>query len=302
MSLFDHQALCGWMGEDAARAAYEKNRASFGDFRIRGGRDLSAGVTVKLWEAAQKVLGKHIKSYKQEIGDCVSFGAANAVMYLTVSEIALGTANWEFHEVYQPWIYGTSRCDIGGQHDYSDGSTGAWAAKAVKQLGILFYDDEGVPAYSGNVAKEWGYSGPPKKFYPVAKDNPVKTVAQISSFDDVVEAVGNGYACTIASDVGFEGDGNMQGRIQDGRCWGVRGGSWGHQMSIIAVDTNGSRPAAFIMNSWGPSCWSEQPDGAPKGGFWADAKYITEIVQQGDSYAFSAFDGWPGREIDFSIV
>jgi hypothetical protein len=292
----------GWLGRDEALKAYELHRSSFAEFSIIGDpHNYRNGVKVCLWEAALQVLGKHIPSYRQEIGDCVSFGAANAVMYTSVVDIAKGAA-FEFKYAYQPFIYGVSRVDVGGQRSRSDGSTGTWGAKACRDYGVLFYDDEGVPGYSGNVASDWGYSGPPKKFYPIAKDNPVKTVAKINSFDDVVQAIANGFACSIASDVGFEGDGNMQGKVSGGKCWGVRGGTWMHQMSIIAVDTIDSRPGAFIMNSWGPNTWREQPDGAPIGGFWADAKHIDNICRQDDSYAFSGFDGFPGREIDFSII
>lgn len=302
---YNPRLLGGWLGEEKAAQEFERLKANFRPFEIIGekpsGKSMTEGVRVCMWEGAQKAIGKHVRTFRQEIGDCVSFGAATAVMYLTVMQMALGQ-NWEYHEVFQPFIYGTSRCDVGGQHDYSDGSTGSWAAQAVNQYGVLFYDDKDVPAYAGSVAKKWGYSGPPKEFYPVAKDNPVKTTAKVTSFDQLVKAIGNGYPCTIASSVGFEGDGNMQGKISGGKCWGVRGSSWMHQMAVIAVDTVDSRPGAFIMNSWGANVWPEQPDGAPPGGFWADAKYMEDILGQGDSYAFSNFDGFPAQEIDFAII
>jgi hypothetical protein len=295
------RSLCGWLGAEKAAQAWEILAANFIPFRITGQWRPRDSVRVVLWEAAKKMLGQHIRTFKQEIGDCVSFGAANAIMYLTVVEMATG-GNWEYHEVFQPFIYGTSRCDIGGQHDYSDGSTGVWAAEAVKRFGALFYDDPNVPPYSGKVAKQWGYSGPPKEFYQVAADNPVRSVAKVTSFDQARDALANGYPVTVASNVGFEGDGDMRGRLADGKCWGVRGGSWGHQMCIIGVDTTGSRPGAFIINSWGPGVWPEQPDGAPPGGFWADAKYVDQMLGQGDSFAYSQFDGFPAKPPDWHIL
>ena len=264
---FDHKSLCGWLGPDLAAQAWQAVSATpeFVPFRIAGDFRPRAELRVVLWDAAKKVLGKHIRTFLQEIGDCVSFGAGNAVDYLTVVEIATG-GNWTFHEAFQPWIYGTSRCDIGGQHDYSDGSTGSWAAAAVARLGVLFYDDQGVPPYSGQVAKQWGYSGPPKEDYPIAKPRPVKSCARVTTFDQVRDAIANGYPVTVASDVGFEGDGNMQGEISNGKCWGVRGGSWGHQMCIIGVDTQDARPGAFIINSWGGDhVWPNQPDARAPG-------------------------------------
>ncbi len=299
---FHHHLLCGWLGPEVAAQAWEILAPCFVSFRISGEYRRPAAVRVVLWDMAKKVLGKHIRTFRQEIGDCVSFGAANAVDYLTVVEISTG-GNWEYREAYQPWIYGTSRCDVGGQHDYNDGSTGAWAAQAVQRFGVLFYDDAGVPPYSGSVAKQWGYNGPPKADYPIALPRPVKSCARVTTFDQVCDAVANGYPVTVASNVGFEGDGNMQGQISGGKCWGVRGGNWGHQMCIIGVDTLDERPGAFIINSWGGDhVWPNQPDGAPPGGFWTDAKDVDEMVGQGDSFAYSQFDGFPAKPLDWSIL
>lgn len=290
---FDHQHLCGWGGR---KLAVEANR------RL-GLRPLSAyglpreAETRRLWDFAVRVTGEHLPNYRQEIGDCVSFGMKNAVQYLSCVEIAQG-ARFEYHAVFPPFIYGVSRHDIGRDRlGSSDGSLGSWAAEGVRKYGVLFADDENVPPYSGRVASQWGSrSGPPREFYGLAQDNPVKTVALVTSFTEAAVALSNGYPVTVASDQGFQ----MEGRIRDGKCWGVPAGSWAHQMCFIAVDM--SARALFCLNSWGADLWSEQPDGAPPGGFWVAEQTCARMLAQEDSWACSQFEGFPAQKLDHLLL
>src|SRR5690606_3642825 len=120
--------------------------------------------------------GEHLPNYRQEIGDCVSLGAKNAINYLQAVQIARDWQHAEFKPVYPPYIYGTSRVQVGGGRlGNGDGSIGAWAAKAVQEYGVLAADAEGVPPYSRSVAESWGYHGPPEKFISVAKKTLAKT-------------------------------------------------------------------------------------------------------------------------------
>lgn len=296
MAKFDHNLLCGWGGR---KLAIEAN-ARLGIKPIAHYGLPKATESRKLWDFAKKVTGDHLPNYRQEIGDCVSFGAKNAVQYLTCVQIAQG-GRLEYHHVFPPWIYGTSRHDIGGDRlGNSDGSLGSWAAEAVRTLGILFADDEGVPPYGGRVASQWGSrSGPPREFYAVAKDNPVKTTAKVSNFNEAAAALSNGYPVTIASDVGFAGN-NMQGRVSNGKCMESASGSWGHQMVLIGVDM--SDRTVFVLNSWGSDLWSNQPDGAPPGGFWINERDANRILGQDDSWAFSQFDGFPAQKLDHLLL
>lgn len=291
----DYSKLCGWGGAKAASEANEslgmKPLAFYG---LPGTAE-----TRKLWEFSKKVTGGHLPNYRQEIGDCVSHGMKNAVQYLSCVQIAKGERQ-EYHHVFPPYIYGISRVQIGGGRlGNSDGSLGSWAAEGVRKYGILFNDDPNVPEYSGSVATKWGRSGPPKEMIEAAKDNPIKTVAQVNSFDEVAQAISNGYPVTIASGVGFARN-NMQGVEKNGKCWEEPGGSWMHQMSVIAVDM--SDRSGFILNSWGEELWSNQPDGAPPGGFWTSEAAISRIVREGDSWAVSQFEGFPAQKLDHLLL
>lgn len=266
----------------------------------------SEGAQVKLWEFAKQINdGEHFPTFRQETGDCVGMGAANAGIYLQAVQIALNGAPFEFKPLFQPWIYGVSRTapDLGdGKLGRSAGSVGSWAAGAVQKYGVLAATTPGVPKYSGRVADDWGFKGPPEKFYDAASQFKIRTIAQVRSYEDVRDALANGYPVTVASNQGFA----MEGKPYDGKLWGVPRGHWAHQMCFIAVDDlakapNGARGAVYCLNSWGAAAHGEPVDDAPPGGFWVDRRTVDRMVAQNDSWAFSNFDGFPLRDLDFRV-
>lgn len=290
----------GWAGPEGVKKAAPLV-ATMRTFKIVGAPagDDNTTKNVRLWDSSVKVLGSHIPNYAQEIGDCVSFGAKNACNYLLCVEIANGSPGLEFHEAYPPWIYGGSRVNIGhGQLGRGDGSVGAWAAQFVQQFGVLRKDLDGVPAYSGSIAKTWGQKGPPKEFFPQAIDFKVSTVSPIRSADEARDALCNGYPVTIASDWG-----STKMPQVDGRIVATRNANWPHQMCLIAYDgKTGSEPYFYILNSWGPDAHPKPLQGEPPGGFWVRKKDVDYITRQGDSFAYSNFKGFPARDLDFTVI
>lgn len=285
--------LCGWAGEEAARDAFANLKDKFVPFVIwdtqHNAEAVSQDKRSVLWDASLKILGGHIPNVPQQIGDCVSFGAANAVMYLQCVQALKDPI--KYRPVFQPFIYGTSRVIVGRNRlgCNSDGSVGAWAAAAVQEHGILFSDVSNVPAYSGRVARDWGCKRASfERFMSEAKEHPVKSVARVTTWKEVRDALVNGYPVTVASDQGFE----MRGRVREGKLFGVPRGNWAHQMCFIGYDPS-PKPCFYVLNSWGPNAHGTNPDDAPPGGFWVDAAIVDRMVKQGDSFAFSAFVGFP---------
>jgi hypothetical protein len=66
---------------------------------------------------------------------------------------------------------------------------------------------------------------------------------------------------------------------------------------------SGTRPGLCCLQSWGPNT----PDGPiglgdhPACAFWIDAEVADGMLAQGDSWALSAFDGFPARRLDWLI-
>lgn len=300
------QKLCGWAGEDLARSEFDlikdntvNGKKIFVPFGIQHIRKFGASRRMMLWEIVRQVLGKDTENYAQEIGDCVSFGAKNAIEYLMCVEILLKGDAESWRPIFPPYLYGTGRVLVGNdQLRGEDGSLGSWMAEAVIKYGVLAADEKNVPGYSGSVAKKWGDSpGPPKEFVEIAKIHPIKSAAKINSWSELVEAICNGYPCTVASDQGFSMSPGSDGYHNPE-------GNWGHQMSIIGVDDESSDPFAIILNSWGDVMGKlkdfKTGDPVPVGCIRARKRVIESMIEQGETFAYSNFDGFPGqaKEID----
>ena len=268
--------------------------AQMPQFLIVGAEDQdNTRKNVRLWTAALAVNEGHwLPCGPQEIGDCVSWAAARAVNALACQQIFNGQ-NQELHLAFPPFIYGASRVTVGakhGSHFRGDGSVGAYAAEAVQTIGVLPSDHPDCPPYSGAVAKDWGARGPPAWAIAAARGRMVQTVSRVKTAADVRDAICNLYPVTTASDFGTKTI-----RPQDGRQVAKHDASWQHAMCVTAYNGSGAQPYFYLMNSWGSKAHPEPLQGEPPGGFWIDSKTMDYIAQQGDCWAYSAFDGFPAQ-------
>jgi len=234
----------GWLGEDTAKYQWNllKNSKSFKRFQLRNVVG-AASRRMMLFDITRKVLGKDTENYPQEIGDCVSFGMKNAIEHLMCCEILLNGENEVYTKVFPPYIYGISRVDIGGnQLGSEDGSLGSWAADGVVKYGIINSDAEGLPPYSGSVAKSWGSSNGSQylnKWKPLGQKHLVKSAAKIDTWDKLLNAICNGYPCTIASNQGFT-------MTPDSTGFHQASGNWGHQMCGLPNSVVKSELTSYI--------------------------------------------------------
>lgn len=292
----------GWAGPDAVAAASELV-AAMPPFALRDadGRAVvqdNRAANVRLWhfeKSANK--GQFLANIPQEVGDCVSWGAANAVDLAQCVQIVRDGRDEELHRAFPPYIYGVSRVLVGKGRLRGDGSVGAWAAEAVREHGVLRGDLPGCPAYSGRLAREWGKDGPPSQFVREAEKFCVRTVSPIRTADEARDAICNGYPVTIASDFG-----SKTMKPQDGRIVARRDDHWSHQMCLDGYDGSGSRVYFHVRNSWGPNAHPQPIDDSPPGGFWITEDDCRYIVRQGDSFAFSEFDGFPAQPLDLRVL
>ncbi|MGB9619155.1 MAG: hypothetical protein ACPL7K_01930, partial [Armatimonadota bacterium] len=231
---------------------------------------------------------------RQEIGDCVSWGMKQAGKRRSVIEIASGQEE-RFREWFAPWIYATSRNQIGGGKIVGDGSLGVWAAEAVAKYGVLFVDDPQVPPYSGGLARLWGSSRNAgsnpvyKDFFPVAAKRPCFSV-EVKTVDEAVRMIRDfRRPLTIASMRGFQ----MQPRNYKGYHVFTPSGTWAHQMCFI--EYNAELPALYRLNSWGPDAHGTPLRGETPGGAWnllddIEREFKTMDVE---CYALVEFEGDP---------
>ena len=247
-----------------------------------------AGQTVLLYKAYKDVNGGAYIDYPaQEIGDCVSQGFGHGIDLLESVQIAIVNAPEAFEQTATEAIYGMARVDIGGERgSKEDGAVGAWAAKAVTRLGTVSRLVLGP--YDGKRAKAWGTHGVPDDVKGLATAHKVRTASLVTTYEELEDALANGYPVTVCSDQGFTVD-----RDDDGFCRAE--GTWGHCMLIVGVRAD-HRPGACIFQSWG----SDSPTGPlaldqPPNSFWADRDVVESMLAQQDSWSLSNFEGYPSQ-------
>jgi len=294
----DYSTLCGWADrpKDVEKVVACQAIPIFSNIL----KDSGKGKTITLWQFIEQVTGQPFKPRFQEIGDCVSMGAALAVdiVKATQSVLLKTYEDWVAETATEP-IYWLSRCEIGRfQLRGSDGSTGGWAAEAVKQYGTLArnkYGSFNLTKYSGRMASMYADKGCPDELETFSKEHKIKYVSLIQTWEDVRDAVANGYPITIASNRGFTNK-----RDKDG--FASPKGKWPHQMCIAGIKDD-NRPGALIINSWG-SDWISGPKFLqPEGSFWCDADVLERsILSANDSWVFSGFEGYPPQKINWDII
>lgn len=268
-----------------------------------------------LYKAFREIVKTDPPKGPQKIGDCVSWGWGNLCNYLQALQIyqelkakmllvlppdatpemisAQSVVKGQYQETATESIYALSRVEVGGQRgSYSDGSVGAWAAKAVEKFGTLsrpFLDSKGLGGtYDPQRAKKWGAEGLPDNLEPDAIKHPVKATTIIRSFKDAATQIQNGYPVAVCSNRGF-----TMTRDQDGFC--KPSGRWDHCMLFVAVRWD--RPGLCCSQSWGPNTPTgplafEQPDNT----FWVDAPVVDYMLGQEDSYTGSNFEEYVDQD------
>jgi intein/homing endonuclease len=213
--------LCGWTTDPVLREEAFNLLAQWPRLQIVGdipGRTYT-GQRSMLFEVYRGAGLSDPPNYPQEIGCCVSMGMKNACEYGQLIDITQG-AREEFKLIFPPYIYGICRNQIGQGRISGDGAMGVWAAEGVVKYGVIPADAEGCPKYSGSVAKKWGSrSGVPEEFIKVGKIHLVKECAKISSWEDALKALVNGYPLTVASDYGFDMKARSDGFMKHSTTW-----------------------------------------------------------------------------------
>lgn len=248
------------------------------------------GKTRLLTDAVKQVIGRHLV-WRQEIGDCVSFGAAKAVTIAEALNVVAGRGAWKGEVATEP-IYGFSRVEIGKRRlGRGDGSVGLWAIEALHRLGTMFrqqYDGVDLTNYSGSRAKQWGWEGVPDELEPVADDYLVVEFAQLSGWEDYRDAIWNGWPAFICSDW-------LPG-TRDGDGFARRDGSGGHCEAGVGMDDTGSRPGALIDGSWGAFSGPKGRFDIPDSAYWCDASTIdSRIKRYNDSFCIKTYQGPPSE-------
>jgi hypothetical protein len=299
----DFNKFFGWAGQNQADDAWQIHKGFFlpsNALPVVGSQEVS----VRLWDFVKKVLGDFTKNYPQQTGDCVAFGAKNAIEYVSCIEIAKGDAEL-FKNVYAPYLYAIGRVLIGnGRLRGKAGSIGSWMAKAVIQHGTIPADLQGLPPYAGSISDAWGddrlaQGGDFRNFLEIGRTHLIRSAARIENWDQLVGSIAAGYPCTIASNAGFTMKAGRDG-------YHARSGSWPHQMCFVAVSNKSSRPWAGLLNSWGDVHGRiedfETGEPWPIGTLRITREAAESMIRSGECFAYSQFDGFPMQDLPWGSM
>lgn len=246
----------------------------------------------------QKQFGSPCISGPQEIGDCVSWAAAELYNILMATEKTEqgNSYPWELEETATEAIYAISRVNVGGGRINGDGSVGAWAMEGLNKFGTVSRPGLAKlglkPEYSGSRAKEWGYRGLPRPVLDLAGSYKLQSYTKVTSVDQAIRMIDNGYPVMVCSNVGFH-------EVRDSEGFWNPGPSWAHAMLFVGVKRRG-RQGLRILNWWG----ADRPTGnkyevQPGNSAHVDFNTADRMLKQGDSFTGSGATGYRPREKEF---
>lgn len=268
--------------------------------------DYDLGNDVFDWEWEEKLLGKQLPVWDQgQIGSCVGHGSGRAAQSVMIVQCVLDNLEWVGAEVCRESVYALSRCEYGQSCDNQDGSVGAWAARALQEGGMLFYQKypsvDLTGGYDVKRCKQWGARGLPDDLEPDAKVHIIKTATRVDSVDAAWAAIGSGYFVSICGSQSR----TMQ-RKPNGWC-PVIGNDWNHCQDLCGRCTvKGGKKAIVYRNSWGDYLGSsnntvELESGRtvtlPPGCYLSTPEEVDRDLRQKDSFAYSAIQNLRPRRL-----
>lgn len=247
------------------------------------------------------------------VHNCVGNGAETVVNNLQALDIAIRNDAEVYVPLFLGYHYGRGRFHS-GINGRGEGSTGSGQAEAIREDGVVAYNVDGLPQpkitpIDGGNGEIWTWGASVEMTWSdgkriqdtwiqLGRKRLCKTTSPIRNAEDAKASIANYYPITIASDWG----GMMQPPVTEGVLLNRRVTTWNHQMCILAYWKHPKLGLIFwIQNSWADA-HGRCPSGAPAGGFWVKAKDVDYICSQGDSFAFSQWDGFPAQDLSYFLI
>lgn len=255
--------------------------------------------TVLLYQYVQQLLGE-FPVQVQETGDCCAFGSAHCLDTLKAVEILL---RGDFEEwvglTCTEHIYGGSRCipELGNNiYRGQQGSNVVWCAQLFRTYGSIVrgkYDKYDLTKYNVNTAINWGNNGVPKVVLEAGKDRTVNTITRITSDEEVIFSLVNGYPIIVAGNAAFKTI-----RDKNGFSDVNPNDSWPHCQAALGIRFDLHPDGdVLVQNSW-PKGWNSGGSSLnqPWGSYWLRMSTFCETLLD-DSWAISSFNGFPARKL-----
>lgn len=322
---FDNQEDCitayeqGFEGciydPDGAEECEAQEDGVFADAAQKYGiADTGKGKLSLLYPACWKASGRDDwfhGSKSQPTGDCVSRGQSHSAIMSLAAAVLNGSGSWPDipEEAYRSGMPFHPSPTYWNKHGGISGWSCAAAARESKTkigltLAIAYPENSNLgdilTRYDTHTIGKYTRSGPPDDVIKTLNGHCTLTYSRIRSFEEVRDAIANGYGVNSCGGEGFS-------KTRDANGVSRRSGHWSHSMAYCAVDDtewahkNYGGPLVCVLNSWGTS-WIHGPRAVqggneypeiPKGAFWAKWSDLSGR----DCYAFSAVNGYPPQTL-----
>tara|TARA_R110000824_G_scaffold808_1_gene4925 strand:+ start:9244 stop:10164 length:921 start_codon:yes stop_codon:yes gene_type:complete len=230
---------------------------------------------------------------RQTTGDCVAHATRNAVDITRAVEIDIDSQKEDFV------ARGATEGIYQSRGHRGQGMTCSEAARYVHQNGGILirknYGDVDLSRYNSTLGAN--HRIPDNIYEDEAQKHQVKTVSSIRTVEEAKDALANGYSVSVCSGYGFSSRRDKNGIAK-------RSKGWNHAMAWIGCDDSreAHRETLFLVqNSWG--VWNSGPKrlDQPDGSFWIREKDARGMLSGGGAWVFSNVDGFPSREIEWTI-
>ena len=252
-------------------------------------------------------------SKSQPTGDCVGRGCSHSLTGSLACAVFNGKGSWpeipdEQYKTGMPISpVGTYWCKKGGVSGWSCSTSMSRAKDTIGLVVGVPYDNPNVndlmtaAKYSTNTLSKYCKKGPPDDVIQSLNAHKMESYSKVKSFDELCDALQNGYFANSCGSQGFAKSRDEWGRAK-------RSGSWSHSMCVVATDSTEAARSKYntagmvcFLNSWGTS-WIKGPREVqgksdlppiPKGAFWCK----WEEVSSRDYNVCGVIKGFPPQKL-----
>lgn len=272
---------------------------------------IGKGKRSHLWKLFEIATNAPLKPHSQpNEGDCVGQAYALGCDLLACADIFMRFEPEKWVEKASvEMIYAGSRVQIGdGAIGRADGSYGEWAARFVKEYGVLHrlkYGDIDLRGYSAERSDYYSTRGVPQELIPIAREHPCATYTKITTWPQARDALYVGQPILLCSSYAFERQRDSNGFAAQLlsrrhkrflRYYSFRP-KWFHCLLLAGYEEIVKPYGGLIINSWDEN-WISGPKrlGQPEGSFWATPEEIERMLQDWeDCFAISNYVGHPQK-------
>lgn len=259
---------------------------------------------VFLYHSLLKELGEIEPHSQRGEGDCVGHAAAMGCDVLAAANIhdLRRREKWAAKASVE-MIYAGSRVEIGGDQIRGDGSNGEWAAKWLKEYGVLHrlrYSDDGdsidLSGYDAARSRQYRHAGVPDWLEPIARRHPIEEITNVRTGQEALDAVCARQPVLICSSYAFSSKRDSQGFTRPYTGW--RRQQWFHAMVLTGAILEGDRVGGVIQNSHAAWNSGPRPYDMPEGSFAVDLEFLDWMVRDWfDCWAISSYKGHAAKRM-----